>query len=60
MGALTVLLRDCCAGRRGPGEEGEGPAFQRPARMMYEASYTGKNGKQHEALVKADGTETKE
>ena len=28
--------------------------------MMYEASYTGKNGKQHEALVKADGTETKE
>lgn len=28
--------------------------------MMYEASYTGKNGKKHEVLVKADGTETKE
>jgi hypothetical protein len=27
---------------------------------MYEASYTGKNGKKHEVLVKADGTETKE
>jgi len=27
---------------------------------MYEASYTGKNGKKHEVLVKADGKETKE
>jgi hypothetical protein len=28
--------------------------------MMYEASYADKNGKKHEVLVKADGTETKE
>jgi hypothetical protein len=28
--------------------------------MMYEASYADKNGKRHEVLVKADGTETKE
>ena len=28
--------------------------------MMYEATYTGANGKKHEVLVKADGTETKE
>jgi hypothetical protein len=28
--------------------------------MMYEASYTDKNGKKHEVLVKADGSETKE
>jgi len=28
--------------------------------MMYEAAYTGKTGKKHEVLVKADGTETKE
>jgi hypothetical protein len=27
---------------------------------MYEAAYTGKNGKKHEVLVKADGTETKD
>jgi hypothetical protein len=27
---------------------------------MFEASYTDKNGKKHEVLVKADGTETKE
>ena len=28
--------------------------------MMYEASYTDKNGKKHEVLVKADGSQTKE
>jgi hypothetical protein len=28
--------------------------------MMYEASYTDKNGKKHEVLVKADGRQTKE
>jgi len=28
--------------------------------MMYEAAYTGKTGKKHEVLVKADGAETKE
>jgi hypothetical protein len=28
--------------------------------MMYEAAYTDKQGKAHEVLVKADGTETKE
>ena len=27
---------------------------------MYEAAYTSKDGKKHEVLVKADGTETKE
>ena len=27
---------------------------------MYEAAYTGKNGKKHEILVKADGTEAKD
>ena len=27
---------------------------------LYEAGYTGKNGKKHEVLVKADGTETKD
>lgn len=27
--------------------------------IMYEIAYTDKNGKKHEVLVKADGTETK-
>ena len=34
--------------------------FQRPVETMYEAAYTSKNGKKHEVLVKADGTETKD
>jgi hypothetical protein len=35
--------------------------FAKPAQpVMYEGSYTAKNGKKHEVLVKADGTETKE
>jgi hypothetical protein len=28
--------------------------------LLYEAAYTGKDGKKHEVLVKADGTETKD
>ena len=34
--------------------------FMRGGETLYEAEYTSKNGKKHEVLVKADGTETKE
>jgi uncharacterized membrane protein YkoI len=34
--------------------------FRRGGETMYEAGYTGKDGRKHEVLVKADGTETKE
>ena len=34
--------------------------FIRGNETLYEAAYTGKDGKKHEALFKADGTETKE
>jgi uncharacterized membrane protein YkoI len=34
--------------------------FIRGSETMYEAAYTGKDGKKREVLVKADGTETKE
>ena len=34
--------------------------FIRGGETLYEAAYTSKNGKKHEVLVKADGTETKE
>lgn len=34
--------------------------FMRGGETMYEAAYTSKNGKKHEVLVKADGTETKD
>src|SRR5262249_33799555 len=34
--------------------------FMRGGETMYEAAYTSKDGKKHEVLVKADGTETKD
>jgi len=34
--------------------------FMRGGETLYEAAYTSKDGKKHEVLVKADGTETKE
>ena len=34
--------------------------FMRGGEMMYEAAYTSKDGKKHEVLVKADGTQTKD
>ena len=43
------------------GKLGEVETFSKPGKpMMYEASYTDKKGKKHEALFKADGNETKE
>ena len=34
--------------------------FIRNGETLYEAAYTSRNGKKHEVLVKADGTETRE
>ena len=34
--------------------------FLRGGETLYEAAYTAKDGKRHEVLVKADGTETRE
>ena len=34
--------------------------FMRDGETLYEAAYTSKDGKKHEVLVKADGTETKD
>ena len=34
--------------------------FMRGGETLYEAAYTSKDGKKHEVLVKADGTETKD
>jgi hypothetical protein len=44
----------------GDGKLGMVELFIRGGETMYEAAYTTKAGKKHEALVKADGTETKE
>src|ERR1700676_1347373 len=53
--AKTVILK-----RAGDGKLGMVELFMRGGETMYEAAYTSKAGKQHEVLVKADGTETKE
>ena len=42
------------------GKIGTVELFLRGGETMYEAAYTTKNGKKHEVLVKADGTETKD
>jgi hypothetical protein len=45
----------------GDGKLGMVETFAKPGQpMMYEASYTDKQGKRHGVLVKADGSETKE
>ena len=46
--------------RVGAGKLGMVELFMRGGETMYEAAYTGKDGKKHEVLFKADGTETKE
>jgi uncharacterized membrane protein YkoI len=44
----------------GAGKLGMVELFLRGGETMYEAGYTGKDGKKHEVLFKADGSETKE
>jgi uncharacterized membrane protein YkoI len=46
--------------KAGSGKLGMVELFMRGRETMYEAEYIGKDGKKHEVLVKADGTETKE
>ena len=44
----------------GTGKLGMVEFFKRGGETLYEAGYTSKDGKKHEVLVKADGTETKD
>jgi hypothetical protein len=54
--AKAGILKKVADGKLGVVE-----TFSKPGQpMMYEAAYTDKKGKNHEVLVKADGTETKE
>ena len=53
--AKAAILKKAAGGRIDTVE-----LFKRSGETMYEAAYTGKDGKKHEVLVKADGTETKD
>lgn len=53
--AKAAILRKVADGKLGMVE-----LFKKRGETMYEAGYAGKNGKKHEVLVKADGTETKD
>ena len=53
--ARATILQKVAAGKLGRVE-----LFKRGGGTMYEAAYTSRDGKKHEVLVKADGTETKE
>ena len=44
----------------GTGKLGVVELFMRGGETMHEAAYTSKDGKKHEVLVKADGTETRD
>ena len=46
--------------KAGGGKLGMVELFIKGSKTMYEAEYTSKDGKKHEVLVKADGTETKQ
>ena len=53
--AKAAILKKVADGKLGMVE-----LFIRGGETMYEAGYTGKDGKKHAVLVKADGTETKD
>ena len=53
--ARAGILKKAAGGKVGMVE-----LFLRGGETLYEAEYTGRDGRKHEALVKADGTPTKE
>jgi len=57
--AVPAAARAAIQKKVGAGKLGMVELFIRGGETMYEASYTSKDGKKHEVLFKADGTETK-
>ncbi len=57
--SIPAPAKDAIMKKAAGGKLGMVELFKKNGETMYEAAYTGKNGKKHEVLVKADGTETK-
>ena len=53
--AKAVILKKTAGGKLGMIE-----LFKRGSEALYEAAYTGRDGKKHSVLLKADGSETKD
>jgi uncharacterized membrane protein YkoI len=60
IGTIPVPAKAAILKKVGGGKLGMVELFIKGSETMYEAEYTNKDGKKHEVLVKADGTETKE
>jgi uncharacterized membrane protein YkoI len=58
--AIPAPARAAIEKKAAGGKIGMVELFMRGGETLYEAAYTSKDGKKHEVLVKADGTETKE
>ena len=58
--AIPALAKAAIEKKAAGGKIGMVELFMRDGETLYEAAYTSKDGKKHEVLVKADGTETKE
>ena len=58
--SIPAAARAAIQKKVGAGKLGMVETMTKGADTMYEAAYTGKDGKKHAVLVKADGTETKD
>ncbi|HEY1341423.1 MAG TPA: hypothetical protein VGF59_28125 [Bryobacteraceae bacterium] len=58
--AIPAAAKTAIEKKAGGGKIGMVELFMRGGETLYEAAYTSKDGKKHQVLVKADGTETKE
>jgi len=58
--SIPAAARAAIQKKVGAGKLGMVETMTKGADTMYEAAYTGKDGKKHAVLVRADGTETKD
>ena len=60
LASIPAPAKDAIERKAAGGKIGMVELFIRGGETLYEAAYTSKDGKKHEVLLKADGTETRE